>query len=84
MLFAQTPDIGSMSLGEGLPEAVTRGHARPRIGRGGRLLFDRVHPFSYDQLAAFAAGNDEVRLPPSACHCVPPGQLCNLFRNSRV
>jgi hypothetical protein len=62
MLFTLTPDIAAMSLDAraGLPEAVTRGHARPRVGRGGRLLFDRVHFLSYDELEAPAPCHDDV------------------------
>lgn len=76
MLFAQPPDISRISLGGGgaaaLPPrllaaaAAPGGGMRARMGRGGRLVLDRVHPLSYEPLngAAGSPDDDEARFFP--------------------
>ncbi|CAL8467691.1 g7229 [Coccomyxa elongata] len=51
MLFTLPPNMARMSLGfdAALPDMLARGQARPRIGRGGRLIFDRVSALTLEE-----------------------------------
>ena len=51
MLFTLPPNMARMSLGgdAALPDMLARGQARPRIGRGGRLIFDRVSAITLEE-----------------------------------
>jgi hypothetical protein len=80
MLFAQPPDIGRICLGAGagsaLPPRLLAAAAAPgsglraRVGRGGRLVLDRVHALSYEPLNGAAGGpdDDEVRACAALLH----------------
>ena len=51
MMFAVQPRPAWLALpSSGLPEALRSGPSHARIGRGGRLLIDRVHPVTYEPL----------------------------------
>ena len=51
MMFTVPPQQTWLALpASGLPEGLRSRPAHARIGRGGRLLFDRVHPLTYDPL----------------------------------
>ena len=55
MIFTLPPQQSWLALpSSGLPEGLRSRAAHARIGRGGRLLFDRVHPLTYDPLNGFA------------------------------
>ena len=55
MMFTVPPQPAWLALpASGLPEGVRSRPAHARIGRGGRLPFDRVHPLSYDPLNGVA------------------------------
>lgn len=63
MLFTLPPNMARMSLGgdPALPDALARGQGRPRIGRGGRLIFDRVHALTHEELSGSVQNDDGVR-----------------------
>lgn len=48
--------------GSGLPDGLRSERAHARIGRGGRLLFDCVHPLTYEPLNGFAHPENGVSL----------------------
>ena len=51
MMYTVQPRPAWLALpGSGLPEALRSGSSHARIGRGGRLLIDRVHPVTYEPL----------------------------------
>ena len=51
MMFTVQPRPAWLALpGPRLPEALRSGPSHARIGRGGRLLIDRVHPVTYEPL----------------------------------
>ena len=58
----------------GLPEGLRSTPAHARIGRGGRLLFDRVHPVTYDPLNGVAHSDSGVSLLQPCAPCQCPGQ----------
>ncbi|EIE24666.1 hypothetical protein COCSUDRAFT_41002 [Coccomyxa subellipsoidea C-169] len=60
MLFTLPPNMARMSLGgdPALPDALARGQGCPRIGRGGRLIFDRVHALTHEELSGSAQNDD--------------------------
>jgi len=61
MLFTLSPNMARMSLSGGpvLPDAVVRGQGCARIGRGGRLIFDRTNALTYDELSTASPGGDD-------------------------
>lgn len=61
MLFTLSPNMARMSLSGGavVPDAVARGQGRPRIGRGGRLIFDRANALTYDELSSASPDGDD-------------------------
>ena len=62
MMFTVPPQQSWLALsGSGLPEGLRSRPAHARIGRGGRLLFDRVHPLTYDPLNGAAHPDSGVR-----------------------
>ena len=70
MLFMLPPNMARMSLGSdaALPDALARGQGRARIGRGGRLIFDRVHTLTHEELSS--AGQNDDGVSPLVLHPV--------------
>lgn len=63
MMFTVRPQPGWLAApGSGLPEGLRAGWPHARMGRGGRLLLDRVHPLTYDPLNGHAHPDAGVRL----------------------
>lgn len=63
MMCTLRPQQGWLMLpGSGLPDGLRSERAHARIGRGGRLLFDCVHPLTYEPLNGFAHPENGVSL----------------------
>ena len=63
MMFTLPPQQSWLAQpGSGLPEGLRSQPAHARIGRGGRLLIDRVHPLTYDPLNGVAHPESGVSL----------------------
>lgn len=61
MMFTVQPRQAWLTLpGSGLPEALRSGPPHARVGRGGRLLIDRVHPVTYVPLNGSAHPENRV------------------------
>ncbi|KAK9817316.1 hypothetical protein WJX72_012553 [[Myrmecia] bisecta] len=65
LLFTCTPDIGRMSLQNGaisLPSTSGSRRLQARVGRGGRLIFDRCDPFTHEPYVVDAPAEEPA--PP--------------------
>jgi len=70
-MFTVPPQQSWLALpGSDLPNGLRSGHSHARVGRGGRLLFDRVHPLTYDPLNGSAHADNGVSSCAARLHAM--------------
>ena len=71
MMFTVQPRQAWLALPScGLPEALRSRLSHARVGRGGRLLIDRVHPVTYEPLNGYAHPENRVTCLRPSLHPV--------------